>query len=165
MTVLHAKRLLAVSLTMAMAMAMLSGCATGGGLVQTPTVDLTSVEVTDASFTRQTFLLHFKAANPNGFPLPIKAVRYTIRLNDEKFAGGETHSDFTIPAGGESTFAISVELDLLKSGAQLTSIVRAGVQPDVDYELAGKLTIDVPTAPSVSFSNSGTIMVRTDLLP
>ena len=146
-------------------MAILSACATGSDLLRTPTVDLVSVEVTNLSFTRQSFLLSFKATNPNGFPLPVKAVRYTIRLNDEKFAGGVTRSDFTIPAGGESTFAISVELDLLKSGAELTSIVRAGVQSDVDYELAGKLTIDVPTAPSVSFSNSGTIMVHTDLLP
>lgn len=152
-------------LTLLFATALLAGCAATGGFLETPAVDLTSVEVTDASFTRQTFLLRFSASNPNAFPLPVKAVRYTIHLNDEKFAGGETRSDFTIPAGGEATFAISVELDLLKSGAQLTQVVRTGVDSDVDYELAGKLTIDVPTAPSVSFSNSGTIMVHSDLLP
>ena len=154
----------AFSVAMAMAVAV-SGCATGGGLVATPSVELTSVEVTKASFTKQTFLLRFRAHNPNGFPLPVKAVRYTIRLNDERFAGGETRSDFTIPAGSDSTFAISVELDLLKSGAQLTSVVRSGVRSDVDYELAGKLTIDVPTAPTIAFSNSGTIMVHADLNP
>ena len=145
------------------AAASLFGCATGGGLVRSPGVELTSVELTDADFTNQTFLLRFRASNPNAFALPVRAINYTIMLNDQRFAGGETRSNFTIPAGGEAPFAISVRLNLLKSGAQLTSIVRSGVRSDVDYRLTGRLAIDVPMTPSVSFSNSGTIMVQSAL--
>lgn len=146
------------------AAAIFSGCAgIGAGLVRTPAVELTSVELTDANFTNQTFLLSFRASNPNAFPLPVSAISYTIMLNDQRFAGGQTRSNFTIPANGEAPFAISVELDLLKSGAQLTSIVRTGVRSDVDYRLTGRLSVDVPTTPSVSFSSSGTIMVQSAL--
>ena len=139
------------------------GCAGSDALVRAPTVDLTRVEVSDMSFASQTFLLGFSVNNPNPFPLPVKGVRYRIRLNDQNFAGGETQSSFTIPADGDGNFVISVDLDLLRSGAQLTSIIRSGIRDDVDYELYGSLAIDVPTSPLLNFSSSGTIMVQSEL--
>ena len=139
------------------------GCATGGSLVQSPSVDLTSVEVSDMNFTQQTFLLGFSVNNPNPFPIPVKAVSYRVRLNNENFAGGETQSDFTVPASGDGDFVISVDLDLLKSGAMLTSIVRSGMNDRVDYEVFGDLAVDIPLVPSLRFSNSGTIVVQSKL--
>lgn len=140
-----------------------TGCASSGSFVQSPAVDLTSVQVSDMSFTRQTFLLGFKVDNPNPFPIPVRAVNYRVRLNDQPFAGGATQSDFTVPAGGVEDFVISVDLDLLKSGAQLTSILRSGVTERVDYEVLGDLDVDIPLAPTLRFSNTGTIMVQSDL--
>lgn len=139
------------------------GCASTGQMVQSPAVDLTSVEVSAMSFTSQTFLLGFKVDNPNPFPIPVRAVNYRVRLNDEPFAGGETQSDFTVPAGGIEDFVISVDLNLLKSGAQLTSILRSGVHDRVNYEVLGDLDVDIPLVPTLRFSNSGTIMVQSDL--
>jgi LEA14-like dessication related protein len=143
--------------------ALASGCAGSGSLVNSPTVDLTSVEVSDMSFTNQTFLLGFSVNNPNPFPIPVKAVSYRVRLNDENFAGGETQSDFTVPAGGDEHFVISVDVNLLKSGAQLTSIIRSGMRDRIDYEVLGDLAVDIPLVPSMRFSNSGTIMVQSEL--
>lgn len=151
------------SFTTMLLCAAISGCATGGSLVQSPSVDLTSVEVSDMSFTRQTFLLGFSVKNPNPFSIPVKAVSYRVRLNNENFAAGETQSNFTVPASGDGDFVISVDLDLLKSGAQLTSIVRSGMNDRVDYEVFGDLAVDIPLVPTLRFSNSGTILVQSKL--
>lgn len=132
-------------------------------MVGKPDVDLTSVKMSEMSLRNQTFLLGFSVSNPNPFPLPVRAVRYRVRLNDHKFAGGETQGNFTVPAGGDETFIISVDLDLLQSGARLTSIIRSGVQNDLDYQVDGDLAIDIPMSPSVQFSSSGTIMVQSDM--
>lgn len=140
-----------------------TGCASSGSIVESPAVDLTSVQVSEMSFTSQTFLLGFKVDNPNPFPIPVRAVNYRVRLNDQPFAGGETQSDFTVPAGGAEDFVISVDLDLLKSGMQLTSILRSGVNDRVSYEVLGDLDVDIPLVPTLRFSNSGTIMVQSDL--
>lgn len=140
-----------------------AGCASNGSLVESPAVDLTSVQVSAMSFTSQTFLLGFKVDNPNPFPIPVRAVNYRVRLNDQPFAGGETQSNFTVPAGGVEDFVISVDLDLLKSGMQLTSILRSGVSDRVNYEVLGDLDVDIPLAPTLRFSNSGTIMVQSEL--
>lgn len=138
-------------------------CVGGESLIRAPAVDLTSVEVSKLSFSNQTFLLGFSVSNPNPFPLPIKAVRYRVRLNDQSFAGGVTQGSFTVPAGADESFVISVDVDLLQSGARLTSIVRSGVRDNLDYEVDGKLDVDIPTTPSINFSSSGTIMVQSDL--
>ena len=139
------------------------GCAGTGSLVRSPTVDLTHVEVSRMSFTNQTFLLGFNVTNPNPFPIPVKSVRYRVRLNDQNFAGGETQSRFTVPADSDESFVISVDLDLLQSGAQLTSIIRSGVRENVDYELYGDFNVDIPLTPSLKFSNTGTIMLKSEL--
>ncbi|NNL55809.1 MAG: LEA type 2 family protein [Woeseia sp.] len=146
-------------ITLAFAAALLlGGCASGlESMLQSPKVELTAVEVVGLGFNNQTFRLSFDVNNPNAFALPIDAVSYGVRLNGQRFASGETDSEFSVPAGGDAQFAISVELDLLQTAPQLLSIVREGVRSEIPYELDGKLTLGLPLTPPLSFSNSGNI--------
>jgi len=136
----------------------LTGCATTmENLVKSPTVELRSVQVMGLGFNSQTFLLSFDISNPNLFPLPVSAVSYGIKLDGQRFASGETPSEFSVPAGGDGQFAISVDLNLLQTAPQLLSVVRQGVRKDVAYQLDGRLAVDIPLAPAVSYRNSGLI--------
>jgi len=138
----------------------LCACAATESFVQTPAVNLSSVELSKINFKQQTFLLGFNVENPNAFPLPVKMIRYKVMLEDQKFARGETPCDFTIPAHGDGEFVISVELDLLQSGAGLTSVIRNGAGSGIAYELDGSLTLDIPLAPPIDFSSEGSVMVQ-----
>ena len=139
----------------------LGGCASNlENMLRSPQVELTTVEVVGLGFKNQTFLLSFDVSNPNAFALPIEDVSYGVRLNGQRFASGKTASGFSVPAGGAAQFAISVELDLLQTAPRLLSIVRQGVRDDIAYELDGEMTLGIPLAPPVSFSNSGTISLR-----
>jgi LEA14-like dessication related protein len=142
---------------------LLTACATTESLVTTPRVDLSSVELESASLNRQTFLLGFDVSNPNAFPLPVRAIKYRVMLDDERFAGGETAAAFTIPAGGEDGFIISVELDILNSASQLTSLLHGGVPDHVKYRVEGSLTVDIPFTKPLPFSSSGTVPVGRQL--
>jgi len=137
--------------------ACLSACAGTGSIIDAPTVDLTNVELTKASFKRQTFLLRFHVTNPNPFPLPVKAVEYRVLFDQKKFAGGETQGNFTIPAAGEESFAISVDLDVLKSAGHLKSLLRGGFKENISYELQGSFAVDIPFVNSVPFSAAGVV--------
>ncbi len=137
-----------------------SGCAATESLLKAPSVNLSSVELSKIDFSQQTFLLGFDVQNPNAFPLPVKMIRYRVMLENSKFAGGETQCDFTIPALGDGAFVISVDLDVLQSGAKLASIIRHGVHNNIDYELNGSLTIDIPLVRPIDFSSSGTVLVQ-----
>lgn len=135
----------------------LSACAGTESLIVSPTIDLTGVELTSVNFQRQTFLLSFDVSNPNPFPLPVKAVEYRLTFDDKKFAAGKTQGGFTVPARGSDSFAISVDLDILKSATQLTSLFGRNFRENVPYELQGRLAVDIPLVKPVSFSSSGIV--------
>jgi len=135
-----------------------SGCAsTMQNLVQSPVVELRAVQVVGLGLNSQTFLLSFDISNPNGFALPVRSVRYSLKLDGRQFASGETPSEFSVPANGDGRFAISVDLNLLQTAPQLLSVVRQSARDDVSYELDGRLALDIPLAPAVSYRNSGFI--------
>ncbi len=86
-----------------------------------------------------------------------------VRLGEHKFASGKTATNFTIPARGNGTFIISVDLNIMNTSAQVASFVRTGMQSDVQYELEGTLAIDIPYVRPMSFENSGTISIAGNL--
>jgi len=139
---------------------LLSACASTGDLISAPSVRLSNIEMTGIDFSGQTFVLDFDVTNPNPFPLPITAVSYGVELDGMRFATGETDGGFTIPASGDSEFAISVELDLLKTAPQLLYVVRDGVKRDIPYALTGRLGLGIPLTKPVSFESAGDIRLR-----
>jgi LEA14-like dessication related protein len=146
---------------MALLVFLLSACASiPESLISSPRVKLSDVQVVGLGFKSQTFLLSFEVANPNRFPLPVRNVAYGIRLDGQRFASGETASEFTIPAEGNATFAISVNLNLLQTAPQVLSIVRDGARRDIRYELVGQLGVDIPLTPPLKYTTSGTIRLN-----
>lgn len=139
---------------------LLAACAGTGPTVESPTVRLEAVEVTSLSLAKQTFVLRFDVTNPNSFPLPVRTIRYQVLLEKERFAGGETTSEFTIPASGDGRFSIDVEVDLMRQATSLLSIIGSGVARPIDYELHGSLHVALPFARPLTFASSGTITVQ-----
>lgn len=135
----------------------LSACASTGIPVAPPGVVLTGVELTSASLRRQSFLLSFDIDNPNAFPLPIEAVDYEVIFDDQKFAGGKTQASFTVPARGDTSFAISVDLDFLSSASHFKSLMSGGYRENLRYELRGALAVDIPFVAPIAFSDSGVV--------
>jgi LEA14-like dessication related protein len=138
---------------------LVSGCATPGPALRTPDVRLESIALDDLGFDRQTFLLGFSVSNPNPFPLPVRSVRYEVLLDDNRFASGATSSDFSIAAMGEGSFAISVEVDLMQSAPEFTSLLKSGFDQIVTYELRGSFGVDIPYVQPVAFVHSGSVQL------
>lgn len=142
------------------ALMVLAGCATGGRLVENPTVLLEGIEIRDLNFRQQVFQLRFNVENPNPFALPVSKVRYKVFLERTQFAGGETGKSFTVPANGATSFDVSVALDLLSSASTLSSLLRSGVERPLEYELQGSLDVAIPFTSALNFSRAGTIVVQ-----
>ena len=137
-----------------------AGCASNGLVVEKPGVSLRSVGVADVDLDRQTFVLDFEVKNPNPFPLPVRSIAYGVELDGFRFASGEATSDFVVPAGGDGYFAITVDVDLMRTAPQLMFIVRDGIYRDIPYALEGQFAIDVPLTNPVSFRNEGSIRLN-----
>ena len=158
------KRMIA-RLQIALLIGCMSACASlPESLISAPSVKLSNVQVVGLGFKTQTFLLSFDVANPNPFPLPVSNVGYGVKLDGQRFASGETVSKFTIPADGDASFAISVDLNLLQTAPQLLSVVRDGTRQDISYELEGRFGVDIPLTPTIKYRNSGKIRLNSDTL-
>ena len=143
-----------------LATCLLSACATTSEIIGAPSVTLRNLQVTDVDWSGQTFLLGFDVTNPNPFPLPISAVSYGVVLDGYRFASGETQGGFIVPASGEGEFAISVELNLLKTAPQLLYMVRDGARRGIPYELKGELGVGLPLTKPVRFKSAGEIRLQ-----
>lgn len=137
-----------------------AGCASTGALVEKPGVSLSSVEVTDIDLDGQTFVLDFDVTNPNPFPLPIRSIAYGVELEGLRLASGETQGAFTVPAGGQESFEITVDVNLMRTAPQLLFIVRDGIYRDIPYALEGRFAVDIPFTNPVSFRNEGSIRLN-----
>lgn len=140
---------------------LLAGCASMQQLVSTPDVRLRQVQVKSVDLAGQSFLLSFDVTNPNGFPLPIRTISYALSLDGQPFASGETDSSFTVPARGDGAFAISVDLNLLRTAPELLFIARDGFHRDIAYSLTGELGVDIPYAKPVTFGSDGHVRLQT----
>ena len=140
---------------------MISACASMEELVSSPKVSLANVEVTALDFSSQTFRLAFDVSNPNPFPLPVTSVSYGVELDGLRFATGETEGSFTVPANGDSDFAINVRLNLLQSAPKLLYTLRDGAAGEIPYALKGSLGVNIPFAKPVTFESTGEIRLQT----
>ena len=138
----------------------MAGCASTGALIETPDVSLRNVKVAELDINSQSFVLDFDVINPNPFPLPVRGVSYGVELDGYRFASGKTQGAFTIPASSDGAFAISVDLNLMRTAPALLFIVREGVYREIPYELTGRFDIDIPFAEPVSFRTTGMIRLH-----
>ena len=141
-----------------MAGLIMSSCASlPEGLLNAPDISLRKVDVMGLGIDGQTFLLTFDASNSNPLTLPVKHIAYALELDGKHFASGETASEFTIPANGTASFAISVDLNLLRTAPELLFVVRDGTRRDIPYTVKGQLGVDIPMTPLLRYRNSGSI--------
>ena len=148
------------AVSIAVSLSVLTGCASMDDLVSAPEVSLKDVEVTDLDLSGQTFVLAFDVNNPNPFPLPVKSISYGVDLVGFRFASGWTPASIMVPAAGDANFAISVELNLMRTAPQLLFIVRDSLKRDIPYQLSGEFALDIPMGDSVSFETEGAVRMR-----
>jgi len=139
---------------------LLSSCAGFENVVSAPNVSLRNVHVESIGLGGQTFILAFDVTNPNPFPLPIKTVDYSVKLDGHRFASGATSSAFTVPAGSDGEFGISVDVNLLQTAPELLFIVRDASRRDIPYSIEGRLGVDIPYTKPVKFENTGLIRLQ-----
>ena len=142
------------------AVVLLCACASLEELASPPNVSLRNVHVEKLDLSEQTFVLSFDVTNPNPFPLPIRSIKYGVKLDGQRFASGEALSNFTVPAGSDAEFAISVDVNLLQTAPELLFVVRDGIRRDIPYALEGELGLDLPMTKPVRFQNSGLIRMQ-----
>ena len=137
-----------------------AGCSTLTGSIETPTVELVGLRLIEAGLLEQRYGLTLRVNNPNSISLPIKGISYQVRLAGVDFANGQTPRAFRIDSNGDSKVDVEVTTNLLDTVRRLQGWFSSS-PTSMDYELTGKVQVDLPFIGAVPFSESGSIDLTT----
>ena len=136
--------------------AVLSACALFAPKLQTPTLDLVGMELERGDLFEQHLKVRMRVANPNDRALPVKSLSYTLEVDGQEFARGESAAGFTVPARGEAEFDMHVTTNM--AGALVRLLGHSGAE--MPYRLAGKVTLSEGMLRSIPFDEHGSFKLR-----
>lgn len=139
----------------------LTGCAALQQELQAPDVRLVDLRVIDASLLEQRYAITLRVSNPNALAIPVKGLNYDISLAGQKFASGLTPNSFSVDAYGESDIEVQLSTNLLSSLKHLAEWL-SDDNKLLDYEVAGKVNVDLPLVGGIPFSTAGEINLQRD---
>jgi LEA14-like dessication related protein len=133
------------------AVALLAGCATH---FEKPDIHVVSVGVKTMTKEAQELRVRLKVVNPNTIALPIEGINYTVLVNGESFARGETTESITVPARGASDVEVPVVLDL-KGGLGGVLTLGTLLSGGIDYRVSGNVRTGITFFRNIPFDEKG----------
>jgi LEA14-like dessication related protein len=144
----------ASALTPLTAVLLLGGCALTPRLIP-PTLTVVDVQLQGSDLWEQHLKVRMHVQNPNDRALPIKGLEYTLEVEGQQFASGESAASFIVPARGEAEFDMNVTTNL--AGTLLKLLARGSdtLSQSVAYRLTGKVSLSEGLLRSLPFDERG----------
>jgi LEA14-like dessication related protein len=144
----------ASALTPLTAVLLLGGCALTPRLIP-PTLTVVDVQLQGSDLWEQHLKVRMHVQNPNDRALPIKGLEYTLQVEGQQFASGESAASFIVPARGEAEFDMNVTTNL--AGTLLKLLARGSdtLSQSVAYRLTGKVSLSEGLLRSLPFDERG----------
>lgn len=124
----------------ALALVVLSGCATLDRFVDPPRVSVTNIEVLPSQGLQPRFAVYLNILNSNPVSIPISGIAYDISLNGYEVFSGATSDVPSIPAYEEVPLRVEVGANLLQSIGFMTSLMN-GQFETLDYAIESKISV------------------------
>jgi LEA14-like dessication related protein len=134
---------------------LLGGCAPK---LEKPTLSVAGVQLVSGDLWEQRLKVRLQVHNPNDRALPVKSIEYTLEVEGQPFASGESADAFTVPALGDTEFDMNVTTNL--AGALLKLLARGPGGQDVTYRISGKLSLSAGLLRSFPFEQQGTFSLQ-----
>lgn len=142
--------------TLVVAAVIAGGCSSVPRRVASPQPQLVSITMIRASFEGQQFAVELLLTNPNAVEIPVRLVEFDIRLGGEGLLRGVAAVPFTLPPGGQETLQVEVFSEIVSSVNRLMSMAQ-GPQNILDYELQGRVTMDVSMRDPLTIAHRGQV--------
>jgi LEA14-like dessication related protein len=144
----------ASALTPLTAVLLLGGCALTPRLIP-PTLTVVDVQLQGSDLWEQHLKVRMHVQNPNDRALPIKGLEYSLQVEGQQFASGESAASFIVPARGEAEFDMNVTTNL--AGTLLKLLARGSdtLSQSVAYRLTGKVSLSEGLLRSLPFDERG----------
>jgi LEA14-like dessication related protein len=125
---------------------------------EAPQLSVMDVQVVGADLWQQRLKVRMHVQNPNDRALPIQGIVYTLEVEGQQFASGESAASFVVPPLGEAEFDMNVTTNLASTFIKLLG--RAADTKAVAYHLTGKVSLSQGFLRSIPFDQRGTFNLR-----
>ena len=144
----------AFALTLAGAVA---GCSVLGARLQAPTLAVVNIQMGHSDLWQQHLQVRMSVHNPNDRELPVQGLNYTLEVNGEECAHGESGASFVVPARGDAEFDMNVTAN---AAAALLRMFAHGNAGAVEYRIRGKVELSSGLLRSVPFDQHGQLQLH-----
>jgi len=135
----------------------LSGCSLFVPKLQAPRLSVVDLQFQKGQLWQQKLKVRMHVENPNDRVLPIKGITYTLDVNGQEFAHGESAASFVVPALGEAEFDMNMTANM---AGTIISLLSHGADSSIDYHLVGKVSLSEGLLRSIPFDQHGTFKLQ-----
>jgi LEA14-like dessication related protein len=121
-----------------------------------PILSVVGIQLVGGNLLQQNFLVKFNVQNPNDRALPVAGLHAELNVLGERVASGVVDRAFAVPAHGSSEFDMTISANLAMVLFKLKTNRDKG-SDDIDYELTGAASIDLPFLREVPFRQRGVL--------
>lgn len=125
---------------------------------EAPQLSVMDVQVVGADLWQQRLKVRMHVQNPNDRALPIQGIVYTLEVEGQQFASGESAASFIVPPLGEAEFDMNVTTNLASTFIKLLG--RAADTKTLAYHLTGKVSLSQGFLRSIPFEQRGTFNLQ-----
>jgi LEA14-like dessication related protein len=145
------------ALSLLVALLALCGCSLFVPKLEAPHLSVVGIELQKGSLWQQKLRVRMHVDNPNDRVLPIKGITYTLDVNGQEFAHGESAASFVVPPLGEAEFDMNMTANM---AGTIISLLSHGSDANVEYHLTGKISLSQGWLHSVPFDQRGTFKLQ-----
>lgn len=107
---------------------------------QIPKVAFKDIKVSNLSFSGAKLDLILDVDNPNGFPITVKDIEYTVSQSGKQWVAGEVAKGLNLTEGEQTTLTIPFSISFSQVGSGVLNLLRSGNFSDM--QVGGQFTVD-----------------------
>lgn len=123
-----------------------------------PQLRIVGVQVVGSDLLSQQLKVRMHVDNPNNRVLPIAGIEYTLEVDGEPLATGESAASFLVPALGSAEFDMNVTTNV--AGALIHLLSHGAGASGLAYRLSGKVSLSSGWLRSIPFDERGTFKLQ-----
>jgi len=136
---------------------LLAACALAPKLT-TPRLTVVGVQVLGGDLISQRLKVRLHVDNPNDRTLPVAGIDYTLEVDGQALATGESAASFVVPALGSAEFDMNVTTNV--AGAVIRLLSRGADSQSVAYHLTGRISLSSGLLRSIPFEQRGSFRLQ-----
>lgn len=151
---------------LALGAALLAGCSGKGDIAfEPPVLSLSSFGLLPSEGKAPRIAIGLRVVNPNGTPLRMRGLSYTVALEGHRMVTGVTSRLAEVPPYAETEVELNSPIDLISSLKLFNELINTPGRQTLKYSLNARIDVDGMLAPLRLIEDGELVFTQFDSVP